>query len=148
MTPRILIVDDERDNRELLAIILVHEGFLVLTAGSGEEALAIVAQHPPDLVLLDIMMPGMDGYEVAAAIKGDVATKHIQVVMVSALDDRSGRAVAASAGADDFLTKPMDRAALCERLTTLLASSRTPRNSRDADSPTARAYRSRQRLGA
>jgi len=119
---RILIVDDERDNREFLEIVLAREGFLITTAASGEEALAAVAQQAPDLILLDLMMPGMNGYEVAAKIKGDLATKDIRIVIVSALDDRNSRTLAQNAGADDFFTKPMGRAEVCERVKALLAS--------------------------
>jgi DNA-binding response OmpR family regulator len=118
--PRILIVDDERNNRELLEVMLSQEGFLLLTAASGEEALAMVAQHPPDLILLDIMMPGLDGYEVAAAIKANLATKSIAVIMVTALDDHNARMRGTRAGADDFFTKPVDRVALCVRMRDLL----------------------------
>jgi DNA-binding response OmpR family regulator len=121
---RILVVDDERDNRVLLELILVREGFLVVTAASGEEALAAVSNQPPDLILVDMMMPGIGGYEVAAKIKGDPATKNIQVIIFSALDDRTARMLALSSGADDFFTKPMDRAELCARLRVHLASSR------------------------
>ena len=117
---RILIVDDERHNRQLLEVMLTPEGFLLLTAASGEEALAMVAQQPPDLILLDIMMPGMDGYQVAAKIKGNLATKNIPVIMVTALDDRNARMLGLSAGAEDFLTKPVDRAELCVRVRNLL----------------------------
>ncbi len=67
---RVLIVDDERHNRQVLEVMLAPEGWLLQTAASGEETLAMVAQQPPDLILLDIMMPGMDGYQVAASIKG------------------------------------------------------------------------------
>jgi CheY-like chemotaxis protein len=74
---RILIVDDERHNRQLLEVMLKPEGHCLLTAASGEEALALVAQHPPDVILLDIMMPGMDGYEVTSKLKGNRATKNI-----------------------------------------------------------------------
>src|SRR5450759_4479009 len=108
----VLIVDDERHNRDLLEIMLKPEGFLLLSAASGEEALALVAHKPPDLILLDVMMPGMDGYEVLARIKGDPATKNIAVVMLTALDDRNARMQGLSAGAEDFLTKPVDRAEL------------------------------------
>jgi CheY-like chemotaxis protein len=146
MTARILIVDDERDNRELLAIILDHQGFIVVTAASGAEALAIVAQQPPDLILLDIMMPHVDGYEVAAAIKGDPATKHVIVVMTSALDDPIGRTLALGAGAEDFFTKPMDRAELCERVRTLLASHPASLKVLDGELATTPLQRSRQRL--
>ena len=91
-----------------------------MTAGSGEEALSIVATHPPDLILLDIMMPGMDGYQVAGKIKGNLATKNIPVIMITALDDRNARMLGLSAGAEDFLTKPVDRAELCVRVRNLL----------------------------
>src|ERR1700692_4069530 len=100
---RILIVDDERHNRQLLEVMLAPDGFHLLTAASGEEALAMVAQQPPDLILLDIMMPGMDGYQVAAKIKGDLATRNIPVILVTALDDRNARMRGLSAGAEDFL---------------------------------------------
>lgn len=117
---RILIVDDERQNRELLEAMLTPEGFVLLTAASGEEALAIVAQQPPDLILLDVMMPRMDGYQVAARIKGNLATKNIPVIMVTALDDRNARMLVLNAGAEDFLTKPVDRDELCMRVRNLL----------------------------
>ena len=104
----------------LLEVMLTPEGFELLTAGNGEEALAIVAQQPPDLILLDIMMPGMDGYQVAARIKGNPATRNIPVIMVTALDDRNARMLGLSAGAEDFLTKPVDRAELCVRVRNLL----------------------------
>lgn len=117
---RILIVDDDRDNREVLGLVLGCEGFVVLTAASGEKALEIVAQQPPDLVLLDVMMPGMNGYKVAARIKGTHATKNVLIMMVTALDDSASRARALNAGADDFLAKPVDRAELCVRVRNLL----------------------------
>ena len=76
-TVRILVVDDEEDNRELLAVVLTWEGFVVATAPGGAEALASVAKDRPDVVLLDVMMPDMDGYEVLARMKGDAATQSI-----------------------------------------------------------------------
>jgi PAS domain S-box-containing protein len=117
---RVLIVDDERHNRELLEVMLKPDGFILVTAGSGEEALAIVAQQTPDLVLLDIMMPGMDGYQVATTLKGDLATRNIPIIMVTALDDRKAKLLGLTAGAEDFLTKPVDRAELCARVRNLL----------------------------
>jgi DNA-binding response OmpR family regulator len=117
---RILIVDDERQNRQLLEIMLAPEGFVLLTAASGDEALTMVARQPPDLILLDIMMPRMDGYQVVARIKGDLATKNIPVIMVTALDDHDARMLVLGAGAEDFLTKPVDRAELCMRVRNLL----------------------------
>jgi len=119
-TPRILIVDDERHNRDLLEVMLAPEGYLLLTAAGGEEAVAIVAQQPPDLILLDIMMPGMDGFQVAADLKAKLATRNIPVIMVTALDNRSARMHGLSAGAEEFLTKPVDRVELCMRVRNLL----------------------------
>ena len=80
----------------------------------------MIAQQPPDLILLDVMMPGMDGYQVVARIKSNPATKHIPVIMLSALDDRNSRTHGLSAGAEDFLTKPVNRVELCTRVRTLL----------------------------
>jgi PAS domain S-box-containing protein len=117
---RILIVDDERHNAQLLEAMLAPEGFLLQSASSGEEAIAAVERQPPDLILLDIMMPGMDGYQVARKIKSNPATKNIPVIMVTALDDRDARMLGLVAGAEDFLSKPVDRAELCVRVRNLL----------------------------
>ncbi len=117
---RVLIVDDEAKNRKLLEVMLAPEGFLIQSASSGEEALAIVAKQPPDLILLDIMMPGMDGYEVAGRIKADPTTKNIPIIIVTALDDRDAMLLGLRAGAEDFLTKPVDRAELRVRVRNLL----------------------------
>jgi signal transduction histidine kinase/DNA-binding response OmpR family regulator len=100
--------------------MLKPEGLLLLSAASGEEALAMVARQPPDLILLDVMMPGMDGYQVAGKIKSNPATKTIPVIMFTALDDHHARMLGLSAGADDFLTKPVDRAELSVRVRNLL----------------------------
>jgi PAS domain S-box-containing protein len=117
---RILIVDDERNNQQLLEVILAAEGFLLEIAASGEQALAMVAKQAPDLILLDVMMPGMDGYQVVARVKGDPATKNIPIIIVTAMGDRTARMRGLSAGAEDFLTKPVDRAELCMRVRNLL----------------------------
>jgi CheY-like chemotaxis protein len=119
-TARILIVDDERSNRQLLEVMLTPEGFLIELASSGEEALVLVAQRPPDLILLDVMMPGLDGYQVTAKLKGDAATKHIPIIMVTALHDRDARLRGLNVGAEDFLAKPVDRAELAVRVRNLL----------------------------
>ena len=118
--PRVLIVDDERRNAELLKVMLLPEGYVLLTATSGEDALALLADQQPDLILLDVMMPGMDGYQVAAKIKQNPATNNIPVIMLTALDDRNARMLGLNAGAEDFLTKPVDRAELCVRVRNLL----------------------------
>jgi PAS domain S-box-containing protein len=119
-SPRILIVDDEPQNSELLAAMLEPHGFVLLTATTGEEALGLVATQPPDLILLDIMMPGMDGYEVAGKIKQNAATRHIPIIMVTALDDRDARLRGLNVGAEDFLSRPVDRAELSVRVRNLL----------------------------
>jgi two-component system cell cycle sensor histidine kinase/response regulator CckA len=119
-SPRILIVDDEPLNRRLLEVMLAPEGFRLQTAATGEEALAIVARQPPDLILLDVLMPGMDGYQVADRIKGNLATQNIPLIMISDLDDRSARMLGLGAGAEEFLSKPVDRAELCVRVRNLL----------------------------
>ncbi len=120
VAPRILIVDDERRNAELLKLMLTPEGYVLLTATSGEDALALLADQQPDLILLDVMMPGMDGYQVATKIKQHPSTHNIPVIMLTALDDRNARMLGLNAGAEDFLTKPVDRAELCVRVRNLL----------------------------
>ena len=94
----ILIVDDEIQNRRLLETLLEPEGYLTLSAATGEEALASVARHPPDLILLDIMMPGMDGHQVARALKADPVTASIPIVMLTAPIDRSARVAGLQSG--------------------------------------------------
>ena len=118
--PRVLIVDDERRNAELLKVMLTPEGYTFLTATNGEDALGLLAEQQPDLILLDVMMPGMDGYQVVGKIKENPATKNIPVIMLTALDDRNARMLGLNAGAEDFLTKPVDRAELCVRVRNLL----------------------------
>ena len=119
-TATILIVDDEIQNRKLLEVLLRHEGYLTLSATNGEEALASIAQRAPDLILLDIMMPGMDGYQVASILKAKPATSNIPIIMVTAQIDRSARLTGLNAGAEAFLTKPVDRAELQLRVRNLL----------------------------
>jgi diguanylate cyclase (GGDEF)-like protein/PAS domain S-box-containing protein len=116
----ILIVDDELANRKVLEAFLRPEGYCTSSAASGEDALAAVAKKPPDLILLDVMMPGMDGYEVAAQLKSNPATSHIPIIMVTAQSNRVARLASLDAGAEDFLTKPVDRAELWLRVRNLL----------------------------
>ncbi|WP_136657049.1 PleD family two-component system response regulator [Nitratireductor sp. XY-223] len=120
MTARILVVDDIPANVKLLEARLLAEYFDVITAVNGEEALAICADGQVDLVLLDIMMPGMDGFEVCERLKADSATTHIPVVMVTALDQPSDRVRGLRAGADDFLTKPVNDLQLLARVKSLV----------------------------
>jgi len=112
-SPSILIVDNEQRNRDLMQIMLAAEGFQIRSAASGEEGLAMISEHPPDLVLLDVMMAGLDGYQIAARIKGDRATRHIPIIMVTARDDQDGKMLGLLSGAENFLTKPVNRAELC-----------------------------------
>jgi DNA-binding response OmpR family regulator len=116
----ILIVDDERNERELLEVMLTSEGYRFLTAASGEEAISLVTAHQPDLILLDVLMPGLSGYDVAVRIKGDPALKHIPIVMVSSLDNRPFSLLGLTAGAEDYLTKPLNHAELGLRVRNLL----------------------------
>lgn len=116
----LLIVDDETHVRKLLQILLQNQGYQTQTASSGEEALAMIAQQPPDLILLDIMMPGMDGYEVARHLKTDKATSNIPIIMLSALGEHSARISGLEAGAEDFLSKPVESAELWLRVRNLL----------------------------
>ena len=120
MTARVLVVDDILSNVKLLEAKLTAEYFEVVTAFNGLECLAKVAETAPDIVLLDVMMPGMDGFEVCRHIKSDPKTAHIPVVMVTALDQPSDRVAGLEAGADDFLTKPVDDAALFARVRSLV----------------------------
>lgn len=119
-TATILIVDDEILSRRLLEALLRPEGYLTQSAGTGEEALALIAQRAPDLILLDVMMPGMDGYEVARALKANSATSNIPIIMLTALSDRDARLAGLNAGAEEFLTKPFHRAELLLRVRNLL----------------------------
>jgi cyclic di-GMP phosphodiesterase len=117
---RILIVDDEVRNLKLLDSMLKPEGYEIETAMSGEQTLAAIAHRKPDLVLLDVMMPGMNGFQVAGKLKLDPATKAIPIIMVTSLDDRASRLSALNQGAEEFLTKPIDRAELWVRVRNLL----------------------------
>lgn len=120
MTARVLVVDDIPANVKLLEAKLGAEYFDVVTASNGLEALDKVASEKPDIVLLDVMMPGMDGFEVCRRIKKDPATAHLPVVMVTALDQLSDRVTGLEAGADDFLTKPVNDVALFARVRSLV----------------------------
>ena len=120
MTARVLVVDDILSNVKLLEAKLAAEYFEVITAYNGEQALARVASDAPDIILLDVMMPGMDGFEVCRRIKSNAKTTHIPVVMVTALDQPSDRVTGLDAGADDFLTKPVDDMSLFARVRSLV----------------------------
>ena len=120
MTARILVVDDIPANVKLLEVRLLAEYFEVLTASNGADALETCENGKIDVVLLDVMMPDMDGFEVCRRLKSDPATAHIPVVMVTALDHVSDRVRGLEAGADDFLTKPVNDLQLMTRVRSLV----------------------------
>lgn len=116
----ILIVDDDVHVRDLLEVLLQNQGYETLTAESGEQALAMVDARAPDLILLDIMMPGMDGYEVASVLKAGKGTANIPIIMLSALDEQGARLSGLEAGAEEYLSKPVESAELWLRVRNLL----------------------------
>ena len=120
MSARILVVDDEPANVRLLEAKLQSEYFDVCTSEGGKEAIETAHSEHPDLILLDVMMPGIDGFETCRRLKSDPVTRHIPVIMVTALDQREDRIKGLEAGADDFLTKPVDDLTLFARVRSLL----------------------------
>ncbi|MGQ9558965.1 MAG: diguanylate cyclase [Candidatus Oleimicrobiaceae bacterium] len=117
---RILIVDDVTANLELLKGHLAAEGYQILVAHSGQEALEVVEREVPDLVLLDVVMPHMDGFEVCRRLKASTATYFVPVIMVTALDEVEYKVLGMRAGADDFVTKPFNKTELLVRIKSLL----------------------------
>ena len=102
----ILIVDDQEQNRQLIQALLVAQHYVTRTAANGEEALASIADDPPDLILLEVMMPGVDGRHVARAVKANPDTSNIPIIMMTAQAAREARLAALDAGAEDFLSRP------------------------------------------
>lgn len=119
MSARVLVVDDIAANLKLLEARLSADYFEVMTARNGAEALAIAERQAPDIVILDVMMPGMDGFEVCRRLKASTRTAHVPVIMVTALDQSADRVRGLEAGADDFLTKPISDIALIARVKSL-----------------------------
>lgn len=116
----ILIVDDEQTNVTLLETLLQMQGYTTLSALSGAEALTIAVNQKPDLILLDVMMPDMDGFETVTKLKDDLATRHVPVIMITALEDRETKTKALEAGAEEFISKPINLTDLTIRVRNLL----------------------------
>ena len=119
--PRILIADDNPMNRDVLQARLAVHGYEILTAADGREALDIGRTAQPDLILLDVMMPELDGFEVCRRLKADPSLPFIPVIMVTARSDSSDIVAGLEAGGDEYLTKPVDHAALVARIKSMLA---------------------------
>src|ERR1051326_5060172 len=117
---RILIVDDNETNRDILEVRLKAHGYELLQAGDGEEALAAGRRDHPDLILLDVMMPKLDGVEVCRRIKGDATLPFIPIILVTSKSDTRDVVAGLDAGADEYLTKPIDHAALVARVRSVL----------------------------
>jgi two-component system phosphate regulon response regulator PhoB len=124
--PRVLVVDDERDITALVAYHLAKAGYRVTTAGTGGAALEAVAVEPPDLVVLDLMLPGRSGYEVLEEIRRRDDTKHIGVIVLTARRDEADRIKGLAGGADDYLTKPFSPEELVLRVGAVLRRLRAP----------------------
>ena len=119
-TPVVLVVDDNQQNRELLQAYLEDIDCLAVPAQDGPEALAIIAKNPPDLILLDVMMPKMSGFEVCRRIKNDPKTSDIPIIMVTALNEFGDIERGIDSGTDDFLSKPVNKLELLTRVKTML----------------------------
>ena len=126
-TSTILIVDDDRVGRQLLRTLLEPDGYELVLAGSGAEALGRVGALTPDLVLLDVVMPEMDGFEVCQRLRADARLADVPVIMVTALHDRDSRIQGIEAGADDFISKPFDRVELLSRVRAITRLNRNRR---------------------
>ncbi len=123
MKPKVLIVDDEARMLRLMEAMLIPAGYQVVLAETGTEAITKAMLSSPDVILLDVMMPGMDGFEVASKLRANKQTKDIPIVMVTALGEVRHRVKALESGADDFLTKPVDKTELLTRVKTLVEKS-------------------------
>src|SRR5215475_51294 len=124
MASRVLIVEDERDIRDLILLHLQRDGYQVTTAGSGEDALLQVKQSPPDLVLLDLMLPGMSGLEVCRRLRQEPTTAGLPILMLTAKVDEVDRVVGLEMGADDYVAKPFSPKELVARVRAVLRRAR------------------------
>ena len=118
--PKILLVEDNEMNRDMLSRRLQRKGYEVITVGSGEQGVAMASQETPDLILMDITLPGMDGWEAARLLKADEKTRHIPIIALTARVLMTDQAKAFEVGCDDYDTKPVDFARLTEKIENLL----------------------------
>lgn len=116
----ILIADDDPKNLKIMQTLLSSRGYRVMTCSSGKNVLSLIKETPPDLLLLDVMMPGMDGFEICRRIKARESTRQIPVILLTALNDRESRITGIEAGADDFISKPPDKSELIARIKSLV----------------------------
>jgi len=135
MTGRILVVDDVATNRIVMKVKLTSACYTVDQADCGAAALAAARDNQPDLILLDLVMPDMSGHEVLRRLKADPVTSHIPIILITALSDRTAKMEGLQAGADDFLTKPVDEVTLLARVRSLLRAQETARELRESGEP-------------
>jgi DNA-binding response OmpR family regulator len=121
MAKKILLVEDDPVSRKFMELILAKEGFQIITASNGLEGLRKAKQESPDLLILDVMLPGLDGFEVCHRLRDDEYSAHLPVLVLSAKSQESDKNAALSVGANDFLAKPVDRLVLIAKVTELLA---------------------------
>jgi len=119
-TKTILVIDDDAMNREVMEAFLMAESYQVLLAHNGTEGLQLAKQHMPDLILLDVRMPDLSGYEVCAELKADKPTRFIPIMLVTGFDAPEDRKLGVAAGADDFLSRPFNGEQLLQRVASLL----------------------------
>jgi two-component system, cell cycle response regulator DivK len=116
MTKRILVVEDQEDNRRILRDLLAHAGFEVIEVGDGEKALPAAAAHRPDVILMDVQLPLLDGYEATRRIKADPALRHIPIIVVTSYALSGDEAEARAAGCDAYVAKPFSPRALLAKI--------------------------------
>ncbi len=122
LSAKVLIVDDEIDSLKLIGLLLESKGYQIVAAQNGERAIEKALQEPPDLVILDVMMPGMSGYEVCRRLRTDPRTATIPILMFTAKTQVMDKVIGFEAGADEYLTKPIQPAELLDRVEMLLSS--------------------------
>jgi PAS domain S-box-containing protein len=146
--PDILMVDDDPDSRTWARVHLQSAGYTVREARSSDEALAAIAARPPDLILLDVMLPGMDGFELTAHLRRNLALVTVPIILITVLDDPGSKVRGLEAGANDFLTKPPERGELLARVRTLLRAKRDQEALLAERNKTALLYRVSRELGS